>query len=118
MRSYKSIKKQIESAKNAFQLLQVHKLSTAEELTLARRELAREVHPDVNSAPDAHDLMSKVNAAYAALSGNRDAYVRGLKGKPCEACKGKGATVRQKGFTATVSARCMVCCGAGVLCKS
>lgn len=113
-RSYKNVVAQILSAKHAFHLLGVYRDSSFADIGRARSALARNVHPDVNAAPNAHDLMARVNAAHSALTTDSDAYVRSLMLKPCAACKGRGATSRQKGFTDTVETICAVCHGAGV----
>jgi len=113
IRSYRQIRAQIMDAKHAFQMLGVHRSSTALAVSLARRELARYVHPDVNGARDAGELMARVNAAHDALTTNRARYVVELNLKSCGACKGAGFTKKQKGFAAIVETVCPVCRGAG-----
>lgn len=114
IRSYKNVVMQITTAQHAFQLLGVHRGSTFAELGRARSVLAKHVHPDINSAKNAHDLMARVNAAHSALTTDVDAYIRSLRLKPCAPCKGAGVTKKQKGFNKVVETICTVCHGAGV----
>jgi len=51
-----------------YALLDCEKTATAEEIKKAFRRKARELHPDVNSAPDAEDRFKEVNEAYDVLS--------------------------------------------------
>jgi DnaJ-class molecular chaperone len=111
--SYKMIRAQIMGANHAFQILGVHKGSPEQAVSAARRKLARYVHPDINGARDAEELMSRVNAAYTALTENRARYTLELNLKSCAACRGTGVLRRQKGFKAVVEVVCAVCHGAG-----
>lgn len=114
-RSYKTIKAQILNAQHAFHMLRVSRHSTNATVNAARRELAKYVHPDINAAKDAGDLMARVNAAHTAITTTRERYIIELNLKPCAACRGKGVTVRQKGFNRVTETICDICHGAGVV---
>src|SRR3989442_13202486 len=51
-----------------YELLGVSREATSEEIKRAFRRLARELHPDVSSAPDAEHRFREVVAAYEVLS--------------------------------------------------
>ncbi len=53
---------------NYYTILGVAKDASQDDIKRAYRKKAKEFHPDVNKAPEAQDMMKKVNAAYDVLS--------------------------------------------------
>ncbi len=73
-----------------YEILGIDRSATREDIRAAYRRLAKQYHPDVNSAEDAEDRFKEINEAYAVLSDDerRAAYDRyghaGLKGVPLD----------------------------------
>ena len=115
---YVKLKEKVLSARHHFELLGVHLQSSADELKQAHRALAREFHPDVNCDAGAGDIMARINVAYEVLTtpSRLKSYLITYPGKSCAACKGRGCTTKQRGFTKTVSVVCPTCGGIGKCC--
>lgn len=70
------IKRSFSKKDDYYSILGVPKSATQSEIKKAFAKLAREYHPDKNSAPDAKDKFSKISEAYSTLSDEkkRDVY--------------------------------------------
>ena len=55
-------------AKDLYEVLGVSRDATEADIKKAFRRKARELHPDVNKAPDAEDQFKELNEAYDVLS--------------------------------------------------
>jgi molecular chaperone DnaJ len=51
-----------------YEILQVNRSASPEEIKSAFRKLARQFHPDVNDAPDAEERFKEINEAFMVLS--------------------------------------------------
>lgn len=79
------------SKRNFYEVLGVEKTASADEIRKAYRKLARQYHPDVNTAKDAPAKFNEVQEAYDVLSDEqkRKAYDRGGYRHPSEAPRGQ-----------------------------
>ncbi|GAB3298505.1 molecular chaperone DnaJ [Parasphingorhabdus pacifica] len=69
-------------ARDYYGILGVAKDATPEQIKRAYRKLARELHPDVNSADDAQERFADVTTAYEVLSDPKKRQVVDLGGDP------------------------------------
>jgi curved DNA-binding protein CbpA len=77
-----------------YEVLGVPRDATGEQIAQARRRLSRELHPDVNRAPDAASRFDQVQRAFEVLSepAARAEYDRGARDEGTAAgTAGKGA---------------------------
>lgn len=81
-----------------YELLGVSREATAEEMKKAYRRLARQLHPDVNDAPDASERFKEVTIAYEVLSDPQKRAVYDRGGDPLSANGGMGGGFGQ-GFS-------------------
>lgn len=113
----------VPQARDFFELLGVHKGSTAEQITSRRNELARLLHPDRwakddKRLPQANNAMATVNAAHAILT-TKDKRLRYMAElatgrSTCPTCKGDGFVTKQRGFKGKDVLCCTVCGGSGL----
>lgn len=78
----------MDQKRDYYEVLELNREATEEDIRAAYRHLAKRYHPDVNASPDAADRFKEINEAYAVLSDpeRKAAYDRyghsGLKGMP------------------------------------
>lgn len=105
---------------NHYITLGVHKAATDAEVRVAYGRLALTLHPDLfDNEPVKAAKMADLNVAYNILKDakRRKAYDVHLAvtNKPCSTCNGKGAVMKQKGFSKKTAAICGACRGGGVV---
>jgi molecular chaperone DnaJ len=78
----------MDEKRDYYEILELSRDATADDIRRAYRRLAKQYHPDVNKDPSAEDRFKQINEAYAVLSDEerKSAYDRfghaGLKGVP------------------------------------
>jgi molecular chaperone DnaJ len=77
-------------AKDYYAILGVSREATPEEIKRAYRKLARQYHPDINSASDAQEKFKEINAAYEVLSDPQKRQMVDLGGDPLAPGGGMG----------------------------
>jgi DnaJ-class molecular chaperone len=103
------------SSATHYEVLGVPPGANTDQVRQAHRVLASIFHPDRPTG--SHDVMARVNDAYSCLTDTtaRRKYdaVNKTASKVCAACKGKGVTMKQKGFKNKVPVPCATCAGSG-----
>ncbi len=114
----KQLMNQVSAATTHYEALGVPPGVEPEPLKGAHRKLAGIFHPDRCVVTGAHDVMTRINGAYAVLSDKeaRRKYdtTLGISKTKCVTCEGTGETYKQKGFAKRIYQKCAVCRGAGV----
>lgn len=107
----------VRKAATHYEALGVALGATSEAIRTSWLTAARMFHPDRSKLPDAHDLMSRVNGAYAVLSDaeKRRKYdaAHKVKAAACPTCRGLGTVYKQQGFNKKVLQPCTTCGGSG-----
>jgi molecular chaperone DnaJ len=85
-------------AQDYYATLGVGREATPEEIKKAYRKLARQLHPDVNDAPDASDRFKEVTVAYEVLSDPQKRSVHDRGGDPMSGGRGGGFGGGAQGF--------------------
>jgi molecular chaperone DnaJ len=75
-------------AQDYYATLGVGREATPEEIKKAYRKLARQLHPDVNDAPDASDRFKEVTVAYEVLSDPQKRSIHDRGGDPMSGGRG------------------------------
>jgi DnaJ-class molecular chaperone len=114
----KRLMNQVSAAATHYEVLGVPPGVEPEPLKGAHRKLAGIFHPDRCIVTGAHDVMTRINGAYAVLSDKeaRRKYdmTLGISKTKCVTCEGSGSTYKQRGFARRVSVECRACGGTGV----
>lgn len=107
----------VQTAESHYEVLGVPPKAEAVQVKEAHRELARFFHPDRCRLTNAHDIMSRVNQAYACLSDKAARRLYDMVHKTrlpnCPTCHGGGFTHKQRGFMAKMRVPCYDCGGSG-----
>jgi molecular chaperone DnaJ len=85
-------------AQDYYATLGVGREATPEEIKKAYRKLARQLHPDVNDAPDASDRFKEVTVAYEVLSDPQKRSIHDRGGDPMSSGRGGGFGGGAQGF--------------------
>lgn len=103
---------------NPWQLLNVHRQSTDEEIRKAFISLVRNTHPDISKNEGTVETFVKLKQAYEAIRNKkaRTATLKILYNKsPCQKCSGKGVSFKSKRFSSKVYTSCPSCGGSGLI---
>ncbi len=63
-----SFHKDIDYSKDYYNILNINKSATENEIKIAYRKLAKQYHPDINKSPEAIDKFKEITSAYEVLS--------------------------------------------------
>ena len=61
--------------KNYYDILEIDKNASEDDIKKAYRSLAKKYHPDVNKEPGAEDKFKEINEAYQTLSDKDKRYI-------------------------------------------